>query len=97
MDAEGFVALQDPSDELADILLCAANSSFVKPIFWPAYPGRGIVLQLSVADAHAEYRRLRASAAPFALDLIDEPFNGRPFTLRDPAGMLVDVAQGASF
>ena len=22
MDAEGFVALQDPSDELADILLC---------------------------------------------------------------------------
>ena len=97
MEAEGFVGLKDPSGDLPDVLLCVPNSPFVKPIFWPPYQGQGIVLQLSVDDIDTEHRRLQNAAAPFVLNLVDEPFNGRHFTLQEPAGMLIDISWGANF
>lgn len=50
-------------------------------------------LTIEVADAAAAHARLAASRAPIVHALADEPWGQRRFTLRDPAGMLVDVVE----
>lgn len=66
------------------------------PIFRPAFAGRGVWITLEVADADAEYRRLRALDAPIELELRDEPWGDRHFVVRDPNGIGVDVVQRMS-
>jgi catechol 2,3-dioxygenase-like lactoylglutathione lyase family enzyme len=89
----GFVVLRPPWSDAVDLLFCEPYSEFVQPVFHASFSGEGVVLQLEVEDVAAEYRRLQKLGAPLALQLIEEPFNGRHFTVRDPAGVLVDVVQ----
>ncbi len=57
-------------------------------------PCRGIVINVEVEDAEAEYERLACQAnLPVVLPLRDEEFGQRHFILRDPAGNLVDIIQ----
>lgn len=96
LEAEGFVVLRPREAPTGpQLLFCLPNSPFVQPLFHPAFAGQGVLLQWAVADLDAEYGRLRQLAAPIVLAMIEEPFNGRHFTLRDPAGLLVDVVQAA--
>jgi catechol 2,3-dioxygenase-like lactoylglutathione lyase family enzyme len=58
-----------------------------------AYDGNGTFLTLQVADATAEYERLKADGLRFDLELTDEPWGQRRFGVIDPAGMWVDVVE----
>lgn len=58
-----------------------------------AFTGAGVFLTFQVADAAAEYRRLRDAGATFAYDLRTEPWGQARFALRDPAGTWVDIVQ----
>ncbi|MBC8082250.1 MAG: VOC family protein [Hymenobacter sp.] len=86
-ELEGFVVLRAPGQPGVDLLFCEPHSRFVQPIFRPPFAGQGVLLQWEVADVDAEYRRLQALGAPLVLPLLEEPFNGRHFALRDPAGV----------
>jgi uncharacterized glyoxalase superfamily protein PhnB len=57
------------------------------------FGGQGLLLTLQVADAAAEFERLRKAGAKFAHPLHDEPWGQRRFGLVDPSGMWVDVVQ----
>ena len=57
------------------------------------FNGRGILLTLQVADAKAEFERLRRAGLSFAHPLTDEPWGQRRFGVIDPAGVWVDVVQ----
>lgn len=46
-----------------------------------------------VADAAAEYERLKAAGVPIAYPLTDEAWGQRRFGLYDPVGAWVDVVQ----
>lgn len=66
----------------------------------PTVPGeyrhaaRGIILNVEVDDARAEYERLvTGSDARPVLELRDEDFGQRHFMVADPDGNLVDVIQ----
>jgi uncharacterized glyoxalase superfamily protein PhnB len=57
------------------------------------FGGQGLLFTLQVADASAEFERLRKAGATFAHPLHDEPWGQRRFGLVDPSGMWVDVVQ----
>lgn len=57
-----------------------------------ATEGRGFWLNLDVADADAEYSRLRAAGAEIAAEIADKPWGDRQFMVRDPNGVLVAIA-----
>lgn len=57
------------------------------------FAGEGTFLTLQVADAAAEFDRLKKAGADFAYALSDEPWGQRRFALRDPAGMWIDVVE----
>lgn len=58
-----------------------------------AFDGNGLLLTLQVADAAAEFDRLRRAGVAVEHPLSDEPWGQRRFGLRDPAGTWVDVVQ----
>ncbi|WP_046246660.1 VOC family protein [Hymenobacter terrenus] len=89
----GFAVLRPPESDAVDLLFCEPYSEFVQSVFHRPFTGEGVLLQLEVEDVAAEYHRLQQLGAPFALTLVEEPFNGQHFTVRDPAGLLVDVVQ----
>jgi len=57
------------------------------------FTGAGVFMTLQVADAAAEFARLRDAGATFAYDRRDEPWGQRRFALRDPSGTWIDVVQ----
>jgi catechol 2,3-dioxygenase-like lactoylglutathione lyase family enzyme len=58
-----------------------------------ATDGRGIWLNLDVADVDAEYRRLSAARVPVVQPLEAGPSGARFFTIRDPNGVLICIAR----
>lgn len=58
-----------------------------------AFNGKGMFLTLQVADAAAEFERLKNAGVSIAYPVKDEPWGQRRFGLLDPAGMWVDVVQ----
>lgn len=57
------------------------------------FSGEGMFLTLQVADASAEFARLKQAGMGFAYGLADEPWGQRRFALRDPAGTWIDVVE----
>lgn len=58
-----------------------------------SHSGEGLILTFQVADARAEFDRLRAAGLPIRHGLVDEPWGQRRFLTRDPAGCWVDVVE----
>ncbi|MCJ1707308.1 VOC family protein [Microbacterium sp. VKM Ac-2923] len=54
---------------------------------------RGVLLNIEVDDARAEYDRLRDARLPVRLPLRDEAFGQRHFIVEVPGGILVDVIE----
>jgi uncharacterized glyoxalase superfamily protein PhnB len=59
----------------------------------PAVPAGGVWVSLGVADADAEYARLRAAGAPCDVAPEDKPWGERCFVVRDPNGLGVNLCQ----
>jgi catechol 2,3-dioxygenase-like lactoylglutathione lyase family enzyme len=57
------------------------------------FNGLGLFFTLQVADAAAEFEKVRTSGAPIAYPLRDEPWGQRRFGMFDPSGTWVDVVQ----
>lgn len=55
------------------------------------FDGKGMILTLQVDDAKAA--RAAIAAAHVVYELTDEPWGQRRFTLKDPAGVLIDVVE----
>jgi uncharacterized glyoxalase superfamily protein PhnB len=52
-----------------------------------------MILTLQVADAAAEFERLKRAGLPIAYPLHDEPWGQRRFAVSDPSGTWVDVIE----
>jgi catechol 2,3-dioxygenase-like lactoylglutathione lyase family enzyme len=57
-----------------------------------ATDGRGVWLNLDVADADAEQRRLAAAGVEIARSAENTPWGDRQFIVRDPNGVLIAIA-----
>lgn len=62
------------------------------PLFHRQTMGEGSIFGISVEDAKAAADELRSKGFEFALELRDEPWGQRHFTLLDPNGIRIDVA-----
>lgn len=57
------------------------------------FGGNGVFFTIQVADAAAEYERLKDFGASFAYAIQDEAWGQRRFALIDPAGTWVDIVE----
>lgn len=91
-EASWFVYLMSAGDSPYGVAFMASDHPS-QPPGSETFSGKGMFLTLQVADAAAEFDRLRDGGVRVAYPLRDEPWGQRRFGLFDPAGMWVDVVQ----
>ena len=86
--ADWYVSLRHGTHELA--VLDATHSTIPEGF---RNECRGVLLNVEVDDARAEYARLQDADLPVRLPLRDEPFGQRHFIVEAPGGLLIDVIE----
>lgn len=88
-EAEWYISLRFNGGELA--ILDRTHESIPEGFREPV---RGLLLNVEVPDAAAEYERLVGERGiPERLALRDEPFGQRHFIVEAPGGVLIDVIE----
>lgn len=87
---EFYAVLETPAKN-AEISFLLPNHPTQNPIFHKPFAGQGIYLIVEVENVDAEYERIKALNIPITLDIRDEEWGERHFTLTDPNGVNVDV------
>ena len=87
---EWFVLLHSPDGDNS-IAFMLPEQAAQRPIFRPAFGGKGVFLTVEVPDVDAEYRRMRSLGVPIEVQLRDEPWGERHFAIVDPNGIGVDI------
>ncbi len=88
-ECDVYVHLQHPSG--AQLGLLQEEVDGVPAELIPATDGRGFWLNLDVADADAEYTRLRALGVEISEPPQDRPWGERSFEVRDPNGVVIFI------
>jgi catechol 2,3-dioxygenase-like lactoylglutathione lyase family enzyme len=91
-EATWFVYLRAAGDSPYGIAFMAPDHPS-RPPGPEAFAGEGLLLTLQVADAAAEFERLRQAGVTVDHPLSDEPWGQRRFGLYDPAGTWVDIVE----
>lgn len=89
----GFITLKHSVSPEFEIMFCEPNSEFVDKIFWPEYEGKGLIFQLETTNIDKLYKDLKQKNVQIALELVQEEFNGKHFTVKDPNGILIDIVE----
>lgn len=90
---EGFAVLVHKLDPACVLYICEADSEAVDKIFRPAFQGQGLIFQIEVDDVDTMYALMKKHNVTIALEMIEDPGNGRHFTVKDPNGILIDIVQ----
>ena len=90
-ESDWFVLLELGGSELGFML---PNLEEQAPIFHkPLINGEGMWITIDVDDVDAEYQRIQSSGSDIVMEIRDEPWGDRHFSLKDPNGIAVDVVQ----
>jgi catechol 2,3-dioxygenase-like lactoylglutathione lyase family enzyme len=90
-EASWFIWMHNPNGHISLAFMHPDHPS--APPGPEPFNGKGMCLEFQVADARAEYERLRAAGLVITYDLQDEPFGQRRFGLYDPAGTWIDIVE----
>ena len=93
LEVEGFVVLQHKNHPEYELLFCVPNSPFVNELFHPEFQGKGVLFQVEVKNVEEEYKKLKDLGIEIKLPLVEEPVNGKHFTVVDPNGIPVDIVE----
>lgn len=91
-DSDWYVHLKHP-DSAQEIGVLTPNHESQPEMFQPEFNGHGVGLSIEVDDVDAVFHEFTSRAAPMWSSLRDEPWGGRQFLMRDPAGMAISVYQ----
>ncbi|HEY3404483.1 MAG TPA: VOC family protein [Ohtaekwangia sp.] len=87
---EFYVLMHTPNHQ-AEIGFLLPDHPSQRPIFQPAFSGKGIFFTIEVPDVDAEYKRIKALGIPIEIEIRNEPWGDRHFAIVDPNGVGVDI------
>lgn len=91
-DAGWYVSLKAKQEFPFELALLEPDHDTIPTGFRSTLNG-GLILNFEVADADAEYARLKGAGLPIHLEIRSEAFGQRHFITSDPNGILIDVIQ----
>lgn len=92
-ELEGFIILQHKKQPAYELLFCVPNLPFNHELFHPAFQGQGVLFQMEVDNVEAEYERIKNLGLPIRIPLVNEPVNGKHFTVVDPNNIPIDIVE----
>ena len=87
---EFYLLLHTPNHS-ADISFLLPNHPSQKPIFQSAFNGKGVYLTIEVANVDEVYKELKEKGVAIEIEIRDEPWGDRHFTIKDPNGIGIDI------
>lgn len=92
-ESSWFVLLASPGDHGTPLALMSEDHPSAPPSNHFVTATSGVWLTFQVADAKAEYDRLKKAGIKFHYELKDEAWGQRRFGVTDPNGMYVDIVE----
>ncbi|MBL6447270.1 VOC family protein [Fulvivirga sp. 29W222] len=86
-----FYLLMHTPNKQAELSFLLPNHPTQQPIFQPAFEGKGMYLTIEVDDVDAIYREIKQKNVEIIIDIRDEAWGDRHFTIQDPNGIGVDI------
>ena len=87
---EFYVLMRVPGSK-DHISFLKPNHPSQKPIFQPAFAGKGVYLTLEVEDLESAYDRIKALGIAIEIEPRDEPWGEKHFAIVDPNGIGIDI------
>lgn len=85
-----YLLLHTPNHQ-AEISFLQPHHPTQKPIFQVPFEGKGVYLTIEVEDVDAIYNELRRKGAKIEIELRDEVWGDRHFSIVDPNGIGIDI------
>ncbi len=92
---EFYLLLHTPNHQ-AEISFLKPNHPTQKPIFQPAFNGKGVYLTIEVDNVDEMYSQLKNKGLSIEIELRDEPWGDRHFAIVDPNGIGIDIVTYAA-
>ena len=86
-----FYLLMHTPGRNAEISFLLPNHPTQQPIFHPPFAGKGLYLTIEVENVDEWYAQLKSKGGEVKVDLRDEPWGDRHFTIEDPNGIAIDI------
>ena len=85
-----YLLLHTPNRE-AEISFLKPNHPSQKPIFQPAFQGKGVYFTLEVENVDLIYKKFQKKNIKITIPTRDEPWGDRHFAIVDPNGIGIDI------
>ncbi|MFK8284852.1 VOC family protein [Capnocytophaga canis] len=87
---EFYLLLHTPNRE-AEISFLLPNHPSQQPIFHKPFQNQGVYLTIEVENVDEVYKELKNKNIPIEIELRNEPWGDRHFTIKDPNGIGIDI------
>jgi catechol 2,3-dioxygenase-like lactoylglutathione lyase family enzyme len=87
---EFYLLLHTPGKE-AEISFLLPDHPSQQPLFHPAFTGKGMYLTIEVEDVDKVYTELKKKGVEIKIDIRNEPWGDRHFSIQDPNGINIDI------
>lgn len=86
-----FYLLMHTPNRSEEISFLMPNHPSQQPLFHDAYVGKGTYLTIEVEDVDRVYEDMKSKNVPIALEIRDEVWGDRHFSIVDPNGVGIDI------
>jgi len=87
---EFYLLLHTPNHQ-AELSFLLPNHPTQNPFFHQAYNGRGMYLTIEVENVDEYYNKIKNQGIEIKVDIRDEPWGDRHFSIQDPNGIGLDI------
>ncbi|WP_343486826.1 VOC family protein [Allomuricauda sp. d1] len=89
---EFYLLMHTPGHQ-AELSFLLPNHPTQQPIFHTPFEGKGMYLTIEVDDVDALYAKIKEKGIAIAVEIRDEPWGDRHFSIVDPNGIGIDLVR----
>jgi len=91
-----FYLLMHTPNKQTEISFLLPNHPTQQPFFQKAYSGKGMYLTIEMDEVDSLYNELKSKGVDIKVDLRDEAWGDRHFSIEDPNGIGIDIVKYSS-
>ena len=89
---EFYVLMHTPNKQ-AEISFLLPNHPTQQPFFHAPYNGKGMYLTIEMDEVDTIYEELKQKGVEIKVEIRDEPWGDRHFSIEDPNGIGIDIVK----
>lgn len=91
-----FYLLMHTPNHQAELSFLLPNHPSQQPFFHQSFAGQGVYLTIELDDVDALYEKIKSKGIAIKVEIRDEPWGDRHFSIEDPNGVGIDLVRYAA-